>query len=151
MATKGESQENDRILSKALSEGVLFTDEQGRLTYVDSALEEMFGIPSAVSLGTHFRDYISSASVENAETAFLGCAQGRIIQDVQLQAVHHDGHVFLIEITVRPLSATASFRALSRSYGRSPNGGGRKRPCGRASSGFGPYWRTPSISPIGGI
>jgi len=74
MAKRKERQRKYRILAKTLPEGVLITDKQGTLTYVNPALEEMFGIPSTASRGTHFRNYITSESVPNAEEAFLGCA-----------------------------------------------------------------------------
>ena len=63
MAKKRERQKKYRILAKTLPEGVLITDKQGTLTYVNPALEEMFGIPSSVSLGTDFRKYIAAESV----------------------------------------------------------------------------------------
>ncbi len=112
MAKEGESQQRYDIIHKALPEGVLITDERGMLVYVNPALEEMFGTPSTLSLGTHFRNYIAPASVPNAEAAFLGCAQGKVIRDIALQAVHHDGHLFAIEATSTPIFEGGKFRGV---------------------------------------
>jgi len=85
-----------RIPTRAWPEGVLITDRHGVLKYVNPALEQMFGIPSSVSVGTHFRNYVTPNSAPNAEAAFLGCVQGRAIQGIELEAVHQDRHVFPI-------------------------------------------------------
>ncbi len=106
---KSEARQSYRIFPKLLPEGVLITDEHGRLTYVNPALEEMFGIPASTSVGTNFRDYITPASVRSAEAAFLGCAQGKIVRDIELEAVHQDHHVFLIEIAASPITRHGKF------------------------------------------
>jgi len=107
-----EPQQEYRILTKAWPEGVLVTDKHGTLTYVNPALEEMFGIPSSVSIGTHFRNYITAASAENAEALFLGCAEGKIVRDVELEAVHQDQHIFPIEIVASPILRGGKFRGI---------------------------------------
>jgi PAS domain S-box-containing protein len=112
MAKKQRPLEKYDILTKTLPEGVLITDERGTLTYVNPALEEMFGIPSSVSLGTHFRNYVTPASAQNAEALFLGCAQGKIIRDVELEAVHQDQHTFPIEIAVSPILRDGKFQGV---------------------------------------
>lgn len=112
MAKRRERQRKYRILAKTLPEGVLITDKQGTLIYVNPALEEMFGIPSATSLGTHFRNYITSESIPSAEQAFLGCAQGKTVRAVELQAVHQDCHVFPIEIVASPIFKAGEFQGV---------------------------------------
>jgi PAS domain S-box-containing protein len=112
MVRRRERQRKYRILAKTLPEGVLITDTQGILTYVNPALEDMFGIPSAVSLGTHFRNYITPESLPDAEKAFVGCAQGKTVREVELQAVHQDGHVFPIEIVASPILKVGAFQGV---------------------------------------
>jgi PAS domain S-box-containing protein len=112
MAKRRERQRKYRILAKTLPEGVLITDKQGTLTYVNPALEEMFGIPSTASLGTDFRKYITLESIPNAEKAFLGCAQGQTVREVELQAVHQDRHVFPIEIVASPIFKAGAFQGV---------------------------------------
>jgi PAS domain S-box-containing protein len=112
MAKKKAPQEKYRILAKTLPEGVLITDRDGTLTYVNPALEEMFGIPASASLGTHFRNYITPASVPNAEAAFLGCARGKTVRDIELEAVHRDHHVFPIEIVASPIFRDGKFEGV---------------------------------------
>ena len=112
MAKKRERQRTYRILAKTLPEGILITDRQGMLTYVNPALEQMFGIPSTASLGTDFRKYIAVQSVRLAEEAFLGCAQGKIAREVELQAVHGDHHVFPIEIVASPIFKAGEFQGV---------------------------------------
>ncbi len=112
MAKRKERQKKCRILARTLPEGILITDKQGTLTYVNPALEEMFGIPSAASLGTHFRNYITSESVRSAEETFLACARGKTIREVELQAVHQDRHVFPIEIVASPIFKAGEFQGV---------------------------------------
>ena len=112
MAKKRLPEQEYRILTKAWPEGVLITDEHGTLTYVNPALEEMFDIPSSVSVGTHFRNYITPASAQNAEAAFLGCAQGKIVRDIELEAIHQDRHVFPIEIIASPILRHGKFQGV---------------------------------------
>ena len=112
MAKKRERQRKYRVLAKTLPEGVLITDKQGTLTYVNPALEEMFGIPSTASVGTDFRKYVAAESVRNAEEAFLGCAQGQTVREVELQAVHGDRHVFPIEIIAFPIFKAGAFQGV---------------------------------------
>ncbi len=112
MAKRRERQKKYGILAKTLPEGVLITDKQGTLTYVNPALEEMFGIPATASLGTDFRKYIASDSLPNAEKAFLRCAQGKIVREVELQAIHQDHHVFPIEIIASPIFKAGEFQGV---------------------------------------
>ncbi len=105
----GPEEEEYEIFAKTLPEGILITDKDGNLKYVNPALEEMFGIPSSISLGTDFRNYIAPASLQNAEAAFLGCAQGGIVRDIELQGVHQDHHTFPIEIVAIPLVHNGQF------------------------------------------
>ncbi len=112
MARKRERERRYRILAKTLPEGVLITDRQGTLTYVNPALEEMFGIPSTASVGTDFRKYIAAESVRMAEEAFLGCAQGKTVREVVLEAVHGDHHVFPIEIVASPIFKGGEFQGV---------------------------------------
>jgi PAS domain S-box-containing protein len=107
-----EQQRKYKILAETLPEGVLITDRQGILTYVNPALEQMFGIPSTASLGTNFRKYIAAESVRIAEEAFLGCAQGRTVREVELRAVHGDRHVFPIEIVASPIFKAGEFQGV---------------------------------------
>lgn len=102
----------DGVIAKTLPEGVLLTDKRGTLIYVNPALEEMFGIPSSTSLGTHFRDYVTPASARSAEEVFLHCAQGQIARNVELEAVHHDRHIFPIEIAVSPVVRGGEFEGV---------------------------------------
>jgi PAS domain S-box-containing protein len=111
-ARKRERQKKYRVLAKTLPEGVLITDKQGTLTCVNPALEQMFGIPSTASLGTDFRTYITSESVRIADEAFLGCAQGKTVREVELQAVHGDRHVFPIEIVASPIFKAGEFQGV---------------------------------------
>ncbi len=112
MAKKRERQRKYRILAKTLPEGVLITDKQGTLTYVNPALEEMFGIPSTASLGTDFRQYITLESLPSAEQAFVGCVQGKTVREVELLAVHRDHHVFPIEIMASPIFKAGEFQGV---------------------------------------
>ncbi len=112
MPKRRERLKRYRILAKTLPEGVLITDERGTLTYVNPALEEMFGIPSTASLGTDFRKYLTPESVPNAEEAFLGCAQGKTVREVELQAIHQDHHVFSIEIIASPIFKAGEFQGV---------------------------------------
>ena len=112
VAKERKPQQDYRILTKAWPEGVLITDKHGTLTYVNPALEEMFGIPSSVSIGTHFRDYITPASAENAEALFCSCAEGKIVRDVELEAIHQDRHVFPIEIVATPILRGGRFQGV---------------------------------------
>jgi PAS domain S-box-containing protein len=110
---KQEPLPKHRILMRAWPEGVLITDKDGLLTYVNPALEEMFGIPSAVFLGTHFRRYITPASAQDAEVLFLRCARGKVVRDVELEAVHPDGPVFPIEIVATPILRHGRFQGVT--------------------------------------
>ncbi|MGE5295163.1 MAG: PAS domain-containing protein, partial [Solirubrobacterales bacterium] len=109
---KRRPQQDYRILTKAWPEGVLITDRHGMLVYVNPALEEMFGIPASVSVGTHFRNYITAASAQSAEALFRGCAQGKIVRDVSLEAIHEDGCVFHIEIAAIPILRGGRFEGI---------------------------------------
>jgi len=110
---KKRSQRDRRIAAKAWPEGVLITDRRGILIYVNPALEEMFGIPSSVFLGTHFRDYLAPASVENAEALFLDCVHGRIIREAELEAIHQDRHVFSVEVVAIPILRDGRFQGVT--------------------------------------
>ncbi|MCL5280179.1 MAG: PAS domain S-box protein [Planctomycetes bacterium] len=112
MAKKGERQKKHRILAQTLPEGVLITDKQGTLTYVNPALEQMFGIPSTASVGTDFRKYVAAESLRLAEEAFLGCAHGKIVREVVLQAIHGDHHVFPIEVVASPIFKGGEFQGV---------------------------------------
>lgn len=87
-------------------------DKDGLLTYVNPALEEMFGVPSAVSIGTHFRQYITPASAQDAEVLFLGCSRGEVVREVELEAVGPDGRVFPIEIVATPILRGGKFHGV---------------------------------------
>ncbi len=82
------------------------------LTYVNPALERMFGIPATTSVGTDFRQYVAAESVSIAEAAFLGCAQGKTAREVVLQAIHQDHHLFTIEIIASPIFRNGEFQGV---------------------------------------
>src|SRR5512133_3094164 len=112
VATKKAPLQECRLPAEAWPEGVLIADNHGTLTYVNPALQEMFGIPSSVSLGTHFRNYIAPASAENAEALFLDCSRGKIVRDVELEAVHQDGRTFHIEVIATPIRRDGRFQGI---------------------------------------
>jgi PAS domain S-box-containing protein len=107
-----ETQKTCGMFARTLPVGALITDERGKLMCVNPALEEMFGIPSSVSVGTHFCNYITPASACSAEEAFLRCAQGKIVRNVELEAVHQDRHVFPIEVAVSPIMRDGKFQGV---------------------------------------
>ncbi len=106
------SEELYRLLAQTSPYGILTTDAQGTLTYVNPALEKMFDIPFSISIGTHFQGYITLESARKAEELFLGAMQGRIVRDIELVAIHRDQHTFPIEIAVSPILKSGQFSGI---------------------------------------
>ncbi len=104
-----DSEEYYRILTQTSPDGILTIDAKGTLTYVNPALEKMFDIPSSISVGTHFRNYVARASQRKAEELFLNAMQGRTVRDIEIEVVHHDQHIFPIEIAVSPILKSGQF------------------------------------------
>ncbi len=112
MANKKGSQEEYRILTKAWPEGVLATDKHGRLTYVDPALEEMFGISSSVSVGTHFRNYITPASARECRDCFSAVLRGKSSRMSNCRRFIRMDMSFPSRSPPLPFSGTASSRGV---------------------------------------
>ncbi len=107
-----ESERNYRVLAQTSPDGILATDANGSLTFVNSALEEIFDIPASASTGTHFRGYLAAESARQAEEVFLACMKGQIVKNVELDAIHRDGHVFPIEISASSLFRGEEFQGV---------------------------------------
>jgi PAS domain S-box-containing protein len=106
-----ESENKYRTLAETSSDGIFTTDKDGKLTYINPALEKMFDYSSPEVLGTHFSGYITKESVPNAMKVFADAAGGKIavIRDIEFTAVRRDKHTFPIEVSASSIIVDGEF------------------------------------------
>lgn len=107
-----ESQENYKVLTDTSPDGIMVLNEKGEITYINPALDNMFANPLHTVFGSRFDKYLTRESVPAAEKLFSALTKGEVVKDTELQAIHHDGHTFPIEVSASPLIKNGHFRGI---------------------------------------
>jgi PAS domain S-box-containing protein len=107
-----ESEEKYRVLAQTSPDGILVTNEQGIITYINPALNMMFANPIKGVIGTDYKQYLTKKSAAKAEKIFLALTKGKPIKNIEFEAIHHSGHVFPIEVSASPMMRHKHFRGV---------------------------------------
>lgn len=104
--TKNELQsstEKYKQLTETLPEGVLIINKLGIIKYANPELEKIYDVPFSESKGTSFTKYMAKSSLLKSLHLLKKIKKGKRVEKVELDALHHDGHVFPVEIWATPL------------------------------------------------
>ena len=99
------SEARQRAILEAALDGVVSIDRQARVTYVNSAFEQIFGYRAAEATGRELADLIVPPSLRQAHrdgfARYLATGQQHILdRRIEMTAVRADGSEFPAEITV---------------------------------------------------
>jgi len=98
-----ESEAQQRAVINTIGDGVIMIDDQGTIEIFNPAAERIFGYDAAETLGKnikmlmpqeyaeHHDDYLRHYK-DSQQSSVIGTAR-------ELEGLHHDGHIFPIEIT----------------------------------------------------
>jgi len=98
-----ELEKKYKILVETSGEGMLLTNRQGFLTYVNPTLEKMFKINASESLGTHFTKYLTKISALKSIKLFFELLKGKPFKLLELEAVNKKKQVFPIDVSASPV------------------------------------------------
>jgi PAS domain S-box-containing protein len=79
-------------------------DEEGRFTYLNSAVERLLGYATDEMNGDPFTDYLAESSLPAATGEFVRLTGGETVEAVDLDFVDGDGDVVTMEVNARPVS-----------------------------------------------
>ena len=104
------SERRFRSITEQIVEMVYVTDDKGRLTYVSSVMEEMFGIDAHEAIGHLFTDYLAEEEISRALAIFSNALQDHLTDLViELQLKKKNGSLFVGEVHVRHYSDQVSY------------------------------------------
>ena len=104
-----KSEERYRVLTEASADAIFATNNDGRITYMNPALEKLCGIRSSNTLGTPFGKHFSKKTSNQLEQIFSDLKDGKNIKTVELEIDHKDGFVVPIEVNASPLLKDGEF------------------------------------------
>ncbi len=87
-----------RSLAEASIDMILTYDLEGRITYANPAVEEIFGYTPEEITGQQFGRYVSPDSLASAHTHFSKGIQGVHVPPYELELVHKNGKLVPVEI-----------------------------------------------------
>jgi PAS domain S-box-containing protein len=83
--------------------GVVFSlDQEGRVTYISPAIEEMTGYRSEEIVGAHFNRFIPPSETSHAMESLARVIRGDSVQALELQVFRKDGSLAVVEISGVP-------------------------------------------------
>jgi PAS domain S-box-containing protein len=99
------SEARQRAILEAALDGVISIDEHGRITYLNSAAERIFGYRADEVIGRELAEAIVPASLRQAHrdglARYLATGESRILdRRLELTAMRADGSEFPVELTV---------------------------------------------------
>ena len=99
-----ESEERFRALVEELSDWVWEMDLEGRITYCNTAVEDILGFSAGQVLGRTPCDFLRPEDVDRAQLTWQEILQGRRpIRTLVIQFVHRDGSDVILEARGRPV------------------------------------------------
>ncbi len=104
-----DTTERYKRLMETLPEGIIVINRFGRITYVNPALEKLYDIPFSQSKGTSFAKYLTKSSLMTSVKLLNKIKHGKYVEKVELEAVHHDKHIFPIEVWATPFDKEGKY------------------------------------------
>ena len=99
----------NRLITTHVAEGLLFMDAEGRFTFANPAIEQMFGWTQAELLGRVVHETVHYKRPDGAPYPVEECplrttlTTGVPITDVQEYAVHKDGRMIPVNVSATPI------------------------------------------------
>ncbi|MDY6965433.1 MAG: PAS domain S-box protein [Halobacteriota archaeon] len=104
-----KSEERYKALTEDSADGIFATNKDGLFTYINPVLEDMCGIKSAYTLGTHFGKHFSTEASKQLEWIFCDLKDGKNIKTLEFNVIREDGSSIPIEINAAPVIKDGEF------------------------------------------
>ncbi len=90
-------------------DATLIVDSHGKIAYVNSQAERLFGYSKATMLGRQIESLIPEGSRSSNSSLFAGSFEAPVFRstgaDIEITALHKDGSVIPVEISLSPLES----------------------------------------------
>lgn len=97
-----DSESKFRSITEQIAEIVFVTDSLGVLTYVSSAIEQIFGYTPHEIIGDHFTEYLADEEVSRAVVIFNKTLQDQLIDQIyEFRFIKKNGSLFNGEVHLR--------------------------------------------------
>jgi PAS domain S-box-containing protein len=90
---------------ESAAEGILTTNKNGNILNLNPAVEQIFGYRESEMVGEEISSFITLPTSEFAEADLVGKRRMLMGQKRQVQAIHKDGHIFPVELSLSKITA----------------------------------------------
>ncbi|HTX44449.1 MAG TPA: PAS domain S-box protein, partial [Methanocella sp.] len=98
-----ESEEKYRMITTSTGDGIITTDLNGFITYVNPSSEKMVGMPASDILGRHFIDFIADEYKDRAAREFSRSIAGEAISPFEVEALDVNEKRIPLEVSASAL------------------------------------------------
>lgn len=110
-ATQESESRKLAVLQSAL-DAIVTIDRQGRITDFNTAAERIFGFSAQEALGQLMHELIVPAAYRSAHAAgmqrYRASGASKVLnRRIEIEALHADGHVFPVELSIVPMQTSA--------------------------------------------
>ena len=112
-----DREQNLSAITDAVQEGIVRIDQQANIVFWNYAAENIFGYSEREAIGQSLHQLLSPSyyhvKAQQAITTFIQTGKGPLIgKTTEVEALHADGHLFPIELTISSLPTVEGWHAV---------------------------------------